>query len=82
MKIIFINFMFHARHIGESLRGVLHILHSAGRRYSASPWNDYASHPQRAGRCCKAAKAATSALLSRIAPRRDKHTLHLVKNGF
>lgn len=82
MKIIFKNLLFHARHIGESLRGVLHFLHSAGRRYSASPWNDQASHPQRAGRGCIAAKAATPALLSRLAPRRDEHTLHLAQNGF
>jgi len=46
-KIVLFN---HARHLGDSLRGVLHIHHSAGHRCSSSPWNDHASLSRLASR--------------------------------
>ena len=65
--------------LAESLQSVLHVHLSALLRCFASPWNGHASYPKRAGRGCKAAKAATAPLLSRLTLRSDEHALHFVQ---
>jgi len=69
-------------HLVKSLRSVLHVPRGVWRRYSSSEVSDHSSsHPQGAGRGCKAAEAATSTL-SRLALHRDEHTLHSVQLRF